>query len=110
MKFASLLFIPMLFFLGCTSYTSSQFNESDTSVNILHSAFINDTLTVSVGSTVTWFNSDNIAHTATADDGSFDSGVLGRGESFSFTFSEPGEFEYICTLHPYMKGKIIVVE
>ncbi len=66
------------------------------------------TLTIKVGDTVTWTNKDGSAHTATANDGSFDTDRLETGESGSFTFTKAGEFDYFCEIHPSMKGKVIV--
>ena len=65
-------------------------------------------LRITVGTTVTWVNKDDQQHTATAVDGSFDSGFIGQDETFSFTFDTPGEYEYFCTPHPWMRAKIIV--
>lgn len=56
-------------------------------------------LTVQAGTTVTWTMDASFPHTVTADDGSFDSGRMSNGQSFSFTFDQPGEFPYYCTLH-----------
>ena len=67
-------------------------------------------LTVKVGTTVTWVNDDETSHTATAIDGSFDSGYLEKGESWSYTFDTAGEYDYLCTPHPWMKGRVIVEE
>ncbi len=64
--------------------------------------------TVSVGQTVTVTNEDSVGHTWTADGGEFDSGMIAGGESFEFTFDEPGEFEYSCSIHPQMTGTITV--
>ena len=62
-----------------------------------------------VGDTVTWTNQDDaMMHSVTADDGSFDSGLLAQGETFSHTFTDPGEFEYFCTPHPWMRAKVVV--
>lgn len=63
-------------------------------------------LTVQKGETVKWINKDSVQHTATG--ASFDSGLLGKDKTFEHTFNEAGTFDYICTPHPYMKGKIIV--
>jgi plastocyanin len=63
---------------------------------------------VAVGTTVVVTNTDGASHTWTAVDGSFDSGALGQGDSFEFTFTEPGEFEYACNFHPSMQGTIVV--
>lgn len=65
-------------------------------------------LQISVGDTVTWVNMDSAPHTATSNDEGFDSGSLSEDESFSFTFEEAGNYDYICTFHPNMKGEIIV--
>jgi plastocyanin len=66
------------------------------------------TLTVTVGTTVTWVNQDDIPHTVVADDKSFKSKVLDTDQRFSFTFTKPGEFGYFCSLHPHMTGKVVV--
>jgi plastocyanin len=65
---------------------------------------------VTVGSTVTWTNFDGATHTATADDGTFDSGDIPAGEEFSFTFEVPGTFSYFCEIHPDMVGTVTVTE
>lgn len=78
-------------------------------VDIEESAFTPATLTVPVGSTVTWRNKDTAAHTATSDrPGGFDSGVLTQGQSFSFTFDTTGTFNYVCDIHPSIEGAIVV--
>jgi plastocyanin len=74
---------------------------ADYSVNVLE---------IAVGTTVTWTNQDPIIHTVTAVDGSFDSGFMREGETWSYTFEEAGEFEYLCTPHPWMRAKVIVTE
>lgn len=63
---------------------------------------------VPVGTTVVITNTDGTAHTWTAVDGSFGSGELGEGDSFEFTFDEPGVYEYRCNFHPTMTGTITV--
>ena len=63
-------------------------------------------LTVAVGDTITFTNLDGAPHTATAVDGSFDTGRLNRNRSGSITVDAAGEFPYICTFHPNMKGTI----
>jgi hypothetical protein len=67
------------------------------------------TVTVSVGDTVTWHNSGQAPHTATANDGSFDTGTINSGGSGSHTFNSPGTFSYICTIHPNMHGTVRVL-
>jgi plastocyanin len=63
---------------------------------------------VPVGTTVTVTNADSTTHTWTADDGTFDSGGIAPNGSFSFTFTEAGEFPYHCNIHRSMKGTIVV--
>jgi plastocyanin len=60
------------------------------------------------GSWVTWSNSGEDTHSITATDGSFDSGDLLPSEGFSWYFDAAGTFEYLCTLHPWMLGKVVV--
>ncbi len=67
------------------------------------------TLTVAVGTTVTWTNNDNVPHNVTADDGSFKSGSIAAGDTFAYTFTVAGTYTYKCTIHqPDMVGTIIV--
>lgn len=65
-------------------------------------------LTVSVGDTVRWINLDTAPHTATAGNGSWNSGKLKRGEGWTLTATEIGETRYICIYHPVMKGTLII--
>jgi plastocyanin len=61
------------------------------------------------GTWVTWSNDGQDAHTITADDGSFDSMNLDPSDGFSWFFDQPGlTYHYTCTLHPWMKGTIVV--
>ena len=81
---------------------------ASTTVTIEDFAFSPKSITVDVGDTVTWRNNDDVAHSATAEDGSFDTGTFGNGASRSETFDTAGTFQYICTPHPFMKGTIKV--
>jgi plastocyanin len=78
------------------------------SVTIQDFSFQPASLQVSVGATVTWTNQDSAGHTATAEDGSFDSGTLKQGDTFSHTFDTAGTFAYICKIHPNMTATITV--
>jgi plastocyanin len=66
------------------------------------------TLTIAAGDKVSFANKDGVPHTATAKDGSFNTGRLADGQSASITFATPGEYAYYCTVHPMMKGTITV--
>ncbi len=65
-------------------------------------------ITVLTGTTVTWRNSDSTNHTVTADGGGFDSGYVGPGGSFSYTFARQGRYAYHCQIHKFMKGEVDV--
>jgi plastocyanin len=65
---------------------------------------------IKTGGTVTWVNDDSTVHTATANDDTFDSDVLMRGDTFSFTFAEAGEYPYYCDVHPNMVGLVVVTQ
>ena len=71
-------------------------------------AFTPAELTISVGTTVTWTNRDDIPHTVVEKGLSFKSKVMDTDEQFSRTFDTAGEITYFCSLHPHMTGKIIV--
>ena len=77
-------------------------------VHISNFTFGPKIVTVKVGQTITWTNDDDIPHTVVATDKSFRSKVLDTGQSFSFTFTKPGQVAYFCSLHPMMTGKVTV--
>jgi plastocyanin len=81
---------------------------AETRASIDNFTFKPDTITVQVGTTVVWENDDNIVHTVVSRDGAFRSPALDTEDKFSFTFDKTGTFEYFCSLHPYMKAKVVV--
>ena len=103
---------------GCSGQetdSESQLSTVDTTVNgndvdIKGFAYDSATITVSKGTTVTWTQHDSTVHTVTSVSGDvLDSQNLAKGETFSYTFDETGTFEYYCTIHPSMKGTVIVI-
>jgi amicyanin len=78
-------------------------------VAIVDFAFSPATLTITAGDTVVWTNEDPMIHTATSVNGAFDSGDLEQGEAYSLTFTTAGTYDYLCTPHPTMTGRIVVV-
>jgi plastocyanin len=66
------------------------------------------TIEVNKGDTIVWRNKDPFPHTVTAQNHAFDSGQFGEGKAWKFKANQAGEFTYICTLHPTMKGVLIV--
>lgn len=79
-----------------------------TAIEIKNFAFTPKVIEVPVGTTVTWTNLDSVAHTATSDDGTFNSGNLNSGEAYSFEFKTAGTYAYSCSYHPSMQGTINV--
>ena len=77
-----------------------------------HNSYNPNPIEIKVGDTVTWINNDSSPHTVTSssdeDNITFDSDVLRRGETFSFTFDQEGQYPYLCTLHPSMIGTVVV--
>ena len=71
-------------------------------------AFSPDELDVAVGDTVTWTNTDSVAHTSTSDRSGWDSGVGAPGGRFSFAFQAAGTYQYHCAIHPGMVGTVVV--
>jgi plastocyanin len=93
-----------------SSVAQAQQKASTTDVKVDNFSFGPVTLTVPVGTTVTWTNRDDIPHTivSTDDPRAFKSKLLDTDEKFSFTFSKAGSYPYFCSIHPKMTGKVIV--
>ncbi len=91
-----------------TESTQEEAAENLGVVTIRNFSFGPSTITIKVGDSVTWTNSDAVTHTATADDGSWDTGSISKGESKNTTFNTPGTYTYHCTPHPFMKGTVVV--
>ena len=77
-------------------------------IDISGMAFSESTITISIGDIITWTNQDSAPHSATADNGEFDSGALNNGESFTFIFNTTGTYTYHCSIHNGMTATIIV--
>jgi plastocyanin len=107
---ATLVVIAMLLLLEGTPrvWANDQPSASNAEVNIDNFSFGPATLTVSVGTTVTWTNRDDIPHTVISTDGVFKSKVRDTDEQFSYTFTKAGTYPYYCSVHPKMTGKIVV--
>jgi amicyanin len=84
--------------------------QGGTAVSISDFKFNPATLTVPVGTTVTWTNQDEEPHTIAAKDGSFHSPGMDTHGTYSFTFSTPGSYDYICSIHPFMTGTVVVTK
>ncbi len=109
--------IPIATTMVMTESTSSSpvttvvSTSQNVSVSIQNYAFIPGSVTIQPGTTVTWTNLDPIYHTVTSTEPSpvaFNSPVLHQGDTFQFTFTQPGTYHYICNIHPFMRGIVIV--
>jgi plastocyanin len=98
-----------LAFLALFAIAAPTALAADAAVSIRDFAFSPRTVEVRVGDRVTWTNRDAVEHTATARNGSFDTGLLGEGESASIRFTVAGTYRYICTPHPSMTGTVVVL-
>ena len=94
--------------LSTLAARAEQTQASSAEVKIDNFSFGPTTLTVAVGTTVTWTNRDDIPHTVVSDEKVFKSKVLDTDEKFSFTFTKPGTYPYFCSVHPKMTGKVVV--
>jgi len=77
-------------------------------VEIRNREFTPRKITIKAGDSVTWKNSDSVVHTATDQGGGWDTGSLRRGKSATLTFDRPGTYNYVCTFHSGMIGKVVV--
>src|SRR5215472_95541 len=77
-------------------------------VKIDNFTFTPETITIPAGTQVTWTNRDDIPHNVVSEDKSIKSKALDTDEKFSFTFTKPGTYSYFCSMHPKMKGKVVV--
>ena len=78
------------------------------SVRIDNFSFTPAEITIAPGTTLTWVNGDDIPHTVAATNKAFRSKVMDTDQHYSFTFTAPGTYDYFCSLHPHMQGKVIV--
>jgi plastocyanin len=99
-----------LFLAGTPSLTANmeQPPPATAEVRIDNFSFVPPTLTVAVGTTVTWTNRDDIPHTVVSTDGVFKSKVRDTDEQFTYTFDKAGTYSYYCSIHPKMTGQVVV--
>jgi len=115
------LLVIFVLISGCTTTTTTRPAEptpqattpaqisTEQQINIRDLKFVPDIAEVPMGTTVTWVNDDNVPHTITSVSGSFDSGSIAPGKTYSYKFNQAGTFEYSCTNHPSMPhGKVVV--
>jgi plastocyanin len=99
----------LLLFAGSPSVKANdQPSTANVAIKIDNFIFGPQAITVPVGTTVTWTNSDDIPHTAVSTDGVFKSKVMDTDEKFSYTFAKAGTYSYYCSVHPKMTGQVVV--
>lgn len=96
-----------------TNLVSITISSSRPGCETTDTCYVPHEITVNLGRSVTWLNDDSAFHTVTSGyydvaDGLFDSKQLDPSQKFSHVFSEPGQFQYYCKLHPWMEGRVIV--
>jgi plastocyanin len=104
---------PILILIALISLMSfsgslGQSQPAAKTIEIKDFSFQPSSISVPVGTSVTWVNHDQASHTITSDDGKFDSGTMKNGAEFNFTFFQPGTYSYHCNIHPSMNGMVTV--
>jgi len=107
MKAVLVLIAMLLASVACLAQTPVSAQQG-TTVKIDNFMFSPVTIEVERGTTVTWENKDDIPHVVASTTGKFKSKAIDTDGKYSFTFSEPGTYEYYCSVHPKMTGKIVV--
>src|ERR1700688_1798792 len=106
---APVMIAILLLLAGSPSVRATDHSSAaNAAVKIDNFVFGAQTLTVPVGTTVTWTNSDDIPHTSVSTEGVFKSKVLDTDEKFSYKFDKAGTYPYYCTIHPKMTGTVVV--
>ncbi len=102
-----MLSVAMLALVACASEPSGS-DSTPGVVKVVDYTFSPPEMKIAVGQTVTWNFADEAGHDVVSTDRTFQSEVLSSGGKYSFTFTRAGTFDYFCSIHPYMKGKVIV--
>ena len=105
---ATVMVAMLLLSAGSPGSSANTAEPASAEVKVDNFSFGPATLTVAVGTTVTWTNRDDIPHTIVSTDKVFKSKVLDTDEKFSFTFSKAGTYPYFCSIHPKMTGSVVV--
>jgi plastocyanin len=113
--FGTVIFAATLFSLPLANsplqlgpVAAAESKPNATAITIDNFSFAPMQLEIAAGTQVTWTNKDDVPHTVVSIDHKFKSRALDTDESFSFTFQDPGTYEYFCSVHPKMTGKIVV--
>ena len=105
---AGLALLSVIFFAVPGDAVGASRSAASASVTIDNFTFTPQVLRVKVGTTVRWTNQDDIPHTVMSENAEFHSKALDTEDSFSFTAAKAGTYNYFCSLHPKMTGKLVV--
>ena len=105
---AMLILAGAVLLVGSGNAANGSRSAPSVDVTIDNFTFTPQTITVKVGTTVTWTNHDDIPHSVMSDNAEFHSKALDTDDSFSFTPTKPGTYSYFCSLHPKMTAKLVV--
>lgn len=100
--------LPAVLLVTATLAVSAPSFAKEVTVTISNFAFSPEKTTIAAGDTVKFVNADDTVHSVVAKDGAFHSDGLDTDDSFSYTFSATGTFDFYCGLHPFMTGEIVV--
>jgi len=100
--------VASLVFVGMPVSPAADEAAGQPAVRIDNFSYTPSTLVVAPGTTVTWTNDDDDVHTVVEKERKFRSAALDTNDTFTQTFTTPGEYDYFCSLHPQMAGKIVV--
>jgi plastocyanin len=106
---ASLLLVGVASLIGRAELSAQTQSEAPAQqITIDNFSFAPQQITIASGATITWINNDDVPHTVVGTHQEFRSKALDTGDKFSFTFTKPGTYQYFCSVHPMMTGKVIV--
>jgi plastocyanin len=108
--FVAILIVMTVIISGCINHGIYKDSPSKSEIiEIRGFSFQPSSLTVSAGTTIEWVNQDGSRHTVTSNSGAFESGYLGSGGKFNYTFKKEGVYPYHCRMHNSEMGEIVVV-
>ncbi len=109
LSIVAIVLAAVLFIVACNkSGSKPATNTTKVAVSIENFSFVSSALTITKGTTVVWTNNDVAPHTVTADDNSFTSSTLNKGDTFSHVFTAAGTLNYHCAIHSMMKASVVV--
>jgi plastocyanin len=106
--FTAVMVATLLLSAGSPGTSAKAPEPATAEVKVDNFSFGPATLTVAVGTTVTWTNRDDIPHTIVSTEKVFKSKVLDTDENFSYSFTKAGSYPYFCSIHPKMTGSVVV--